>query len=183
MHIDLLGSWPDLDLILTYLGHDLTLKFWNWSFKVKKYMFRTGSTRQKRWCHFLYFCISYQKVINEKPYQWKMIICKLMTSGAKTIDLRSNLIEKRYGGMKDALQRFFESFLAILEIIALVCEKSRYFLKIWPLVTSGDLSIGQTWKWSRKSLRSCRRLSYAVCRLSLSSVVLEIQGGVTGPQP
>ena len=30
-----------------------------------------------------------------------------MTPGVKTIDLRSNLIEKRYRGMKRALQCFF----------------------------------------------------------------------------
>ena len=30
-----------------------------------------------------------------------------MTSGVKSIDLRSNLIEKRYRGMKRAIQCFF----------------------------------------------------------------------------
>ena len=31
----------------------------------------------------------------------------LMTSVAKTIDIRSNLVEKRYRGMRRALQYFF----------------------------------------------------------------------------
>ena len=47
-----------------------------------------------------------------------------MTSGAKTIDL-----VKRYGGKKEAPKRFFESFLAILEIIALACKKNAIFSK------------------------------------------------------
>ena len=37
----------------------------------------------------------------------KMINFSLMTSGANTIDLRSNLSEKRYCGMKRATQCFF----------------------------------------------------------------------------
>ena len=49
-----------------------------------------------------------------------------MTSGAKTVDLRSNLIEEHYGGMEEALQRFLGSFIHILEILALVCEKSLF---------------------------------------------------------
>ena len=40
MHIDLLRSWYDLDLTWT------EFKFCNWSFKAKKYIFRTSSTRQ-----------------------------------------------------------------------------------------------------------------------------------------
>ena len=52
--------------ILTYLGHDLT-------FQGQKYMFRTGSARRTRWCHF-HFCVSLiKKVINEKPSRWKAI--------------------------------------------------------------------------------------------------------------
>ena len=68
--------------ILTYLGHDLTL-VWPWPdlrsdfqihlSKSKKYMFRAGSTRRTRWCHF-YFRISHiHKVINEKPPPWKRL--------------------------------------------------------------------------------------------------------------
>ena len=66
-----------------------------------------------------------------------------MTSGAKTVDPRSNLIGKHYWGLKRAIQCFFEFFLAIilLELIAIVCEKNRHFPKKLPLVTSGDLNI------------------------------------------
>ena len=51
-----------------------------------------------------------------------MIFFPLMTSGAKTTDLRLNLIEKRYRDMKKASQCFFEFFLAIilLKVIAIV---------------------------------------------------------------
>ena len=133
--------------ILTYLGHDPTLTWPDLrsEFEIdlsmsKKTMFRTGWSRQTQRCHF-YFCISHiKKFINEKPFRkktiiliwWPMVI-KLWSS--KTIEIRSNLIEKRYGGMQEAPQRFFESFLAILEIITLACEKS-LFSQSW---TFGDL--------------------------------------------
>ena len=54
VHIDLLGSWSDLDLTWP------EVKFWNWPFLVKKYTGRTGSTRPTWWCHF-YFCITHIK--------------------------------------------------------------------------------------------------------------------------
>ena len=99
--------------ILTYFGHDLALtcpwswpdlawpevRFWNWSFKVKKYIFWTGATWQTWLCHF-YFLVSHQKIVNEKPSPWKTIIFPLMISGAKTVALMSNLIQKQYWGMK-----------------------------------------------------------------------------------
>ena len=98
--------------ILAYLGHDLTLtwpevKFWNWPFKGKKLMFQTGSMRQYNGV-ILFLYLSYQKVINEKPSPWKTIIFHLMTSGAKTVDRRSNLIEKLYRGMKRAAHFLFQ---------------------------------------------------------------------------
>ena len=48
--------------------------------------------------------LSNEKVINNKPSPLKTIIGHLMTSGVKTIDLRSNLIEKRYQDIKKAPQ-------------------------------------------------------------------------------
>ena len=59
MHIELLGSRPDLDLTWP------EKRFWNWYFKVEKYMIRTGSKRRTRWCQF-HFHVSHQK-----SYQWK----------------------------------------------------------------------------------------------------------------
>ena len=50
-----------------------------------------------------------------------------MTSGAKIIDIRSNLSEKCYRGMKRATQYFFFEFLLaiiLIEIIANICEKT-----------------------------------------------------------
>ena len=58
-----------------------------------------------RWYHF--FRISnIKKVINEKHPREKYNL-HLMTSAAKTIDLMSNLIEKRRRGMRRVPQYFF----------------------------------------------------------------------------
>ena len=105
--------WPDLDLTWP------EVKFWTWPFKVKKYMFRIGTTRWTRWCHF------YTRTSNVKKLLMKTISVKndnfhLMISGAETIDPRPNRI-------KSYLQCFFflEFFLSIilLDIIMIVCEK------------------------------------------------------------
>ena len=119
------------------------VKFWPWPFKVKRYIFRSLSTSWTRWCHF-YFRISIiKKVITEKQSSGKTEIFSLMTSGAKTIDLRSNLSEKRYWGLKRATRCFFRippschTFWDICECL----RKNRDFLNIWPLVTSGDLNV------------------------------------------
>ena len=67
-----------------------------------------------------------------------------------------------------------------LEIIAIVCEKNRYFLEIWPLATSGDFNIDLTWKWpSLKFEISSRSI---LCRLPLGAV-FEFGGGRKGPRP
>ena len=60
------------------------------------------------------------------------LIFHLMTSGAKPNDLMSNLIQKRYRGIKTALQYFFEFFLGIilLEIIGIACQKIAIFSKL-----------------------------------------------------
>ena len=55
-----------------------------------------------------------------------------MTSGAKTVDLRLNLIEEPFRDIKRALQRFFfKFFLAVilLEKIEIVGEKVNIFSK------------------------------------------------------
>ena len=77
------------------------------SFQCQKVMFRTGLVRRTWWCHF-YFRISQIK----KSYEWKTISLKttifhLMAYGAKTIDLRSNLIGERCRSMRRASQCFF----------------------------------------------------------------------------
>ena len=75
VHIDLLGSWSDLDLTWP------EVKFSNWPFKVKKYMFRTGLTRRTRWCHFYFRFSHIEKVINEKWqfFMWWTLKPKLLT--------------------------------------------------------------------------------------------------------
>ena len=53
-----------------------------------------------------------------------------MTSGAKTFELRSNLIEKRYRGVQRAPTTFIFFFeIILLEMIAIVCEKIAVFSK------------------------------------------------------
>ena len=117
-----------------------------------------------------------KKLLMKKTSQWKQHSFHLMTSGAKTIGLRSNLTKNVNGAWGELLNVFFfEFFLAItlLEIIAIVCEKIN-FLKNWPLVTSI-----LTWPENNlsKSLRYRRGLSYTLYRLSLSNVVFELGGG------
>ena len=111
----------------------------------------------------------------------------MTTSGAKTIDLRSILIEKRYRCMSRAYasvtQCFFtESYPMLFPIFPSYhalgdnsdcLRKIAIFSKFefwWPLVTSI-----LTWPENDivKSLRSRRGLSYAFYRLSLSGVVFE----------
>ena len=100
--------------ILTYLGHDLTLiwpeaRFWIYVSRSKSstYMFRTGSTRRTRWCHFHVSRI--KKVIDEKSFPWKAIIFHLMTSGIKTVEHRSNLIENVTRAWRELSNVFFYS--------------------------------------------------------------------------
>ena len=124
---------------------------------------------------FSFSYLAYKNVTNEKMVSVKTIIFHLMTSEARNVDLMSNLIYKRYRDMNKALQRFFIFFLTIklLEMVAVVCENV-YFLKIRPLLSSGDLSIDLPYNDLCKSVRSRRNLSCAVCHLSFSSVVFEI---------
>ena len=174
----MIWPWPDLDLTW---GEILKL-----TFQDKKVNFRTGSTRRTRWCQFYFRIFDIKKVINEIPSQWKMAIFHLMTSGAKTIDLRSNLIEKRYRVMIRASKCFFlilpsyDTFGDNSDCL----RKNRCFLKVLNLVTSGDLAI-LTWPENNlsKSLRSRRGLSYAVYRLSLRCLVFEFGGGGGGTPP
>ena len=95
--------------ILTFLGHDLTL-----TWPDLRSNFQIDLQRSKCTCFeparrgehggVIFIFVSIKKVINEKQSQWKTIIFLLMTSGAKTIDLRSNLIKKRYRARRgDAL--------------------------------------------------------------------------------
>ena len=162
------------------------VKFWNWPFKVKRYIFWTLSTSATRWCLF-YFRISViEKVIHGKPTPCQKIFFSLMTSGVKSIDLRSNLIEKRYRGMKRAIQCFFRilpsyhTFGDNSECL----RKNSHFLEIWPLVTSGDLNIDLTWKWPLQKLEITSQPIQ--CRLQNVSTLRsfrDLRGGPNRPPP
>ena len=79
--------------ILTYFGHDLTLtwvQILKLIFRGQK-VFRNGSTRHTWLSN---FHIAYiKKVISDKLSRWKI---DFMTSGDKTVDHRSNLLEKSW---------------------------------------------------------------------------------------
>ena len=182
VHIDLLGSWPDLGLTLTWPE----VRFWNWLLKVKKYMLRIGSTWPRRWCHFILSLI--KKAINEKTvpvkndnfYIWWRLEPKLLT-----LDQIWSWNVTEHEGSSPMF--CFEFFLAIilLEIIAIVREKSLFSQNL----TYGDLLGPQYWPdlkmISCKSLRSRRIVSYPVYHLSLSSVLFKIWrgGGIRSPSP
>ena len=115
------------------------VKFWNWPFKVKRYIFWTLSTSATQWCLF-YFRISViKKVIHGKPTPCQKICFSLMTSGVKSIDLRSNLIEKRYRGVKRAIRCFFR----ILPSYHTFGDNSECLRKKQPF--SRNLTFGDFW--------------------------------------
>ena len=107
-----------------------------------------------------------------------------MTSGVKSIDLRSNLIEKRYRGMKRAIQCFF-LILPSYHTFGVNSEclrKNSHFLEIWPLVTSGDLNIDLTWKWPLQKLEITSQSIQ--CRLQNVSTLRsfrDLRGGPNRP--
>ena len=92
--------------ILTYSSHGLSLT-WPWpdlawgqilklTFQGKKANVSNRLDESNTMLSFLFSCLSYKKAINEKPYPWKTINFHLMTSGARPVDLRSNLNGKLY---------------------------------------------------------------------------------------
>ena len=96
--------------ILTYLGHGLAL-----SWPDLRSNFETDLSRSKvyvsNWLDETNATVSYYflYLYNQKSSEWKTISVKteifhLMTSGAKSTDLRFSLIKKRYRGMKGAPQ-------------------------------------------------------------------------------
>ena len=88
VHIDLLGlTWPEV-------------KFSNWLFKLKKVHVSNQLDEANTMVSFLLGYLPYQKFINEKPSPWKTTAFHLMTSGAKTFDLRSILNGKCYRCMR-----------------------------------------------------------------------------------
>ena len=163
VHVDLLGSWSDLDQTWP------EVKFSNWPFKVKKYMFQTGSTRQTRCVIFIFVSVV------SKSYQWKTISVKTinfhsMTSGGKIIDLRSILMKINTGAWRELPNVFlrilpsYHPFGDNSDCLREIAIFSKFDL--WrPLVTSKLV-------WPEndlyKSSRSRRDLSYAVYRLLLS---------------
>ena len=83
-----------------------------------------------------------KKVINEKRSPWKTNFFSLMTSGVKTIELMSNLSEKRYLSIKRASQCFFGFLLAIISTfrdniecfrkIAIFSKLDLWWTQYWP---------------------------------------------------
>ena len=135
---------------------------------------------------FLFSYLCYQKSYSWKTNSMSKIFFSLMTSGVKSIDLRSNLIEKRYRGMKRAIQCFFRilSSYHTFGDNSECLRKNSHFLEIWPLVTSGDLNIDLTWKWPLQKLEITSQPIQ--CRLQNVSTLRsfrDLRGGRIGPPP
>ena len=162
------------------------VKFWNWPFKVKRYIFWTLSTSATRWCLF-YFRISViKKLFMENQLHVKKYFFLWWPLGVKSIDLRSNLIENVTGAWRELSNAFLEFFLAIilLEIIANVCEKNSHFLEIWPLVTSCDLNIDLTWKWPLQKLEiTSQPIQRRLQNVSTLRSFRDLRGGPNRPPP
>ena len=147
-------------------------------------MFRTGSTRKTRWCRFHFRISRIKNVINKKRLPENYMF-SLMTSGGKTLELRSNLIAKRCKNTKRAHHCFFQILLSYHTFgdNSVCLRKITIFSKFhlwWPLVISilswPENGLGKT-------LRSCHFISNAVYHLSLSSEVFEIRWGFLKPPP
>ena len=186
LHVALLGSWSDLDLTLTW--PDPRSSFEIDLSKSKVHV----SNRLERGAHdgaifILVSLISKKKILMNNYLREKRQSFIWCFFGAKTADLRSNLIGNRCRGMRRAPQCFFQilpgyyAFGDNSDCLKKIVIFSKFDLW-WPLVTSiliwpeNDLS---------KSLRSHHGLSYVAYRLSLGSVVFEIRwegGGLWSPR-
>ena len=129
----MIWPWPDLTW-----G-----QIFNLTFQSQKVHISNRLDGANRMVSFLFSYLPYQK-----SYWWKTISVKndnfhSMTSGAKTIDLWSNLIRKIIGAWGELPNAFFEFLLAIilLDIITIVCEKSLFSRNL----TLGDLWWPQYW--------------------------------------
>ena len=176
--------------MLTYLGIDLSLtwpevKFWNWPFKIKNAYFEPAWWGEHGDVFFIFVSLMSKKLLMKNHFREKNINFSLTDLWAETFGLTSNLIERRYRGMRRATKcfcRILPSYHTFGD--NWLFSKKWYFLDIWPLVTPVVTSI-LIWPESdlSKSLRSRRGLSFAVYRLSLSTVVFEFGrgGGRKGP--
>ena len=116
------------------------VKFWPWPQKVTMYMIQRVLMRETRWCQNKCSIFYSSKVIREKPFSEKTKILNLVTSGALTIDLSSDLTEKCYWGSSRAIHCFFR-FLPSYHSSrdnGWLSRKKPWFPEFWPLMTSGD---------------------------------------------
>ena len=102
---------------------------------------------------FIFVSLMSKKVINEKPFPWKTIIFHLMTSETQLLTLGQIWLKKVAKAWRELPNALFKFFLATYHTWgdnSDWLEKNCYFLKIWHLVTPGDLIIDPTWKWHVK---------------------------------
>ena len=149
------------------------------------YMIRRVLTRETRWCQNKCSIFYSSKVICEKPFSEKTKILTLVTSGALTIDLSSDLTKKRYWGSSRAIDCFFGFFLAIIvsEIMTDIPERNPDFRNFdiwWPLVTSF-----LTWakNWPKSFRNDFWRAFERFFRLSLRFLGAELEGVFEHPPP
>ena len=145
----------------------------------------SGLTRGTRWCQNYFSILSVLEVIHEKLFSPKTYFFPLVTSRTCNIRLTANL-RAQIGSRDQELSFGYLKILLtsrVIDIIATFCENSpilRKFNILWPPVTSN-----LTWSKNDKSIcyRTCRGLSKAVYRLSLSFFVFELSGGRVSARP
>ena len=142
MHFDLLGSWSECDLIRPDRSQNLKLIFQGQKVRASNQFDKANTMVSLSFSY-----LSYQKSYQLKLSHLKTIIFHWMTSGVKTVDMRSNLIKKPCLDIKRALHFFLilPSYHTLGENTD-CSRQNHYYLKIWNLVTSGDLNINMTWK-------------------------------------
>ena len=152
------GLWPDLTW-----GQTLKL-----TFQVKNTCFEPARRGKHDGIIFIFY-LSYQKVINKK------------TISLKTISfIWWSLEPKLFNSGQIWWQKVARTWIKLTIVFFLILpgyhtfgdnsaclRKNNYFLKIWPLVTSGDLNIDLNSEHDLcKTFRSCHGISYAAYRLS-----------------
>ena len=138
----LICNLPQLGYIKVMTWPSPEVKFWNWPFKVKRYIFWTFSTSATRWCLFFVSLLS-KKLFMENQLHVKKYFSLWWPLESKVLTLGQIWSKNVTGAWRELSNAFLEFFLAIilLEIIANVCEKQPFSRNL----TFGDLWWPQYW--------------------------------------
>ena len=107
MHIDLLGSWPDLDMTWT------KVRFRNWQILLLTFQGQNAYDPNRldeiNTMVSFYFHVSHSKISNEKPFSQKSIIFHLMISPPNLLTLGQIWSENVTGAWKELFNACFNS--------------------------------------------------------------------------